>query len=609
MVSVTNNVNLSEKYHKLDISKRSSYEDLCSQFGLALINFFKNNFSYIEEFDFVVGTSQGNDFSTNFLNEIFMGLNFISQIHQIANDEIFKFTSEFWHWFCFKVCFLKEKDADPDLGVPIGVFENSMNSYILYTHEMFFFKHCYQRVLETVRNTIIMRMLKPNEVKIDLDEEGEIVMDQITNTIYQSLHETLRDCLVYLTHIDPNTTEKIMIETLQTQTLEANFNPALLNSLCWSIGCIAGAMDELHEKKFVVMVIKYLLNLCEMKRGKTNKAIVASNIMYVVGQYPRFLNAHWKFLKTVIKKLFEFMHELHPGVQDFACETFLKISIKCGDQIVIINDGENEPFLNVLVRSIKDDTNDLQAHQKLMFYEAVGNMIAREQDFQKQSYYIKQMMQPTFTDWSNIFEQATSNPDILQNNMVIKALDIIIKLNERVAASTKTVYWSFGSYIYENLINSFLYYSNLVNNLYNQGQFSNSLNIFKSIKKTILKFLTTMILNNDNSEIIMNQILPMLSNLIETYRTSHVDNRDPDVLLVFSAVLEKLKNTQFDYIVSIWNYLCLFTLNMIKQDFISYPEHRVNFFTLVKSLIANAFDCKFYFFYFFSSIPNTRFKL
>lgn len=32
-----------------------------------------------------------------------------------------------------------------------------------------------------------------------------------------------------------------------------------------------------------------LLGLCEMKRGKDNKAIVASDIMYVVGQYPRFL--------------------------------------------------------------------------------------------------------------------------------------------------------------------------------------------------------------------------------------------------------------------------------------------------------------------------------
>ena len=34
---------------------------------------------------------------------------------------------------------------------------------------------------------------------------------------------------------------------------------------------------------------KDLLGLCEIKRGKDNKAIIASNIMYIVGQYPRFL--------------------------------------------------------------------------------------------------------------------------------------------------------------------------------------------------------------------------------------------------------------------------------------------------------------------------------
>ena len=45
------------------------------------------------------------------------------------------------------------------------------------------------------------------------------------------------------------------------------------------------------------------------------KAIIASNIMYIVGQYPRFLRAHWRFLKTVVNKLFEFMHETHEGVQ------------------------------------------------------------------------------------------------------------------------------------------------------------------------------------------------------------------------------------------------------------------------------------------------------
>ena len=44
---------------------------------------------------------------------------------------------------------------------------------------------------------------------------------------------------------------------------------------------------------------------------------------YVVGQYPRFLRAHWKFLKTVVNKLFEFMHEMHPGVQVGAIGHFL----------------------------------------------------------------------------------------------------------------------------------------------------------------------------------------------------------------------------------------------------------------------------------------------
>ena len=73
-------------------------------------------------------------------------------------------------------------------------------------------------------------------------------------------------------------------------------------------------MSEDDENRFVVAVIKELLNLCEQKKGKDNKAIVAANIMYVVGQFSRFLVSHWAFLKTVIKKLNEFMHERHPGV-------------------------------------------------------------------------------------------------------------------------------------------------------------------------------------------------------------------------------------------------------------------------------------------------------
>lgn len=87
-------------------------------------------------------------------------------------------------------------------------------------------------------------------------------------------------------------------------------------------------LDEETEKRFLVNFIKELLGLTEMIRGKDNKAVVASNIMYIVGQYPRFLKAHWKFLKTVVNKLFEFMHETHEGIVILS-ECTLTLLIRC----------------------------------------------------------------------------------------------------------------------------------------------------------------------------------------------------------------------------------------------------------------------------------------
>jgi exportin-1 len=151
-----------------------------------------------------------------------------------------------------------------------------------------------------------------------------------------------------------------------------------LNTLCWAVGSISGAMTEETEKRFLVSVIKDLLGLCEIKRGKDNKAVVASNIMYVVGQYPRFLKAHWKFLKTVVNKLFEFMHESHEGVQDMACDTFIKIAQKCKRHFVLQQSNEVMPYIEEILGSISSITSDLSPHQVHTFYEAIGHMISAQ---------------------------------------------------------------------------------------------------------------------------------------------------------------------------------------------------------------------------------------
>jgi exportin-1 len=125
----------------------------------------------------------------------------------------------------------------------------------------------------------------------------------------------MRETLIYLTYIDPNSMDTIFQQRLNDLKRDkAFFSFERLNKLCWALGSISGCMPSEEEDKFVVSVIKELLNLCEDTHGKTNKAFVATDIMYVVGQFPNFLITHWAFLKTVIKKLVEFMHEKHEGV-------------------------------------------------------------------------------------------------------------------------------------------------------------------------------------------------------------------------------------------------------------------------------------------------------
>lgn len=69
--------------------------------------------------------------------------------------------------------------------------------------------------------------------------------------------------------------------SLPMQLNGAKWSWGALNTLCWAIGSISGSMQEEQENRFLVTVIRDLLNLCEVTRGKDNKAVIASNIMWV----------------------------------------------------------------------------------------------------------------------------------------------------------------------------------------------------------------------------------------------------------------------------------------------------------------------------------------
>ena len=203
---------------------------------------------------------------------------------------------------------------------------------------------------------MIDQMAKPKEVLVVIDENGEAVEEVFDDTETITIYETMRETLIYLTNIDTPAMDRVIQQRLEKLTGDKQFFTFnRLNNLCWPLGSISGCMSQEDENRFVVSVIKELLNLCEKTTGKSNKALVAADIMYVVGQFPRFLCSHWAFLKTVIKKLNEFMHETHPGVQDMASETFLKIAKLTKEMFVVRHDMEKDPYVNVLIRQIPEN--------------------------------------------------------------------------------------------------------------------------------------------------------------------------------------------------------------------------------------------------------------
>ena len=625
---IVKNKNFADQYKFLqekNPEKVTGYENMTHSFEMCLINFFKSNMTYIQSYDFQEGTQQVNPFLKDNIPQITNGLNYLTQFLFMENEEIFQASVDFWLWFSYKVFTLK--DPEDTLDTFDLVFENENNSnfltnnninfnnvnninnngihakyskeqYLNYLNDSYLYKNCYMKVIDIVRERLCLKMTKPLEVKIDIDENGDIAYDPTKNTVYQIIHENMRETLIYLTYIDPFKTQNLLQakinEQLDIATKQNKINPSLLNSISWSAGCISGAMNELNEMHFLIVFIKALLSLCEIIRGKGNKAICASNIMYVVGQYPKFLNNHWKFLKTVVKKLFEFMHESFEGVQDFACETFLKISIKCAKNFTILQEQENEEYIKDLVRNVSETTKDLKPHQQLMFYEAIGNMINSENNLAKKTFYIKQLMSEKDNQWNQIFNEAKQNINILNNNNVVKGLSLIILLNERVSFSTKTPYWSYGINIFDNLIKSFIYYSSCINEHF-KGNKAIDMNIrsYMIYNRTLIKFLTSLVKNTDDIQIIQNDMLPSFGQLINTYNNNNVNNKDPNMLLLFSAILEKIQNRNPEVVATIWKLLSTSTIQLIKNDYESFPEHRMNFFILLKSLISNSFESLF----------------
>ncbi|KAL6509193.1 Exportin-1 [Orobanche gracilis] len=531
------------------------------------------------------------------INALLMGLEYLIQISYVDDTEVFKVCLDYWNTLIFDLFEAKRNMDNPaatanmiGLQMPLlaGMADGIGSSQLMKRLQL------YAVPLPKLRLLMICRMAKPEEVLIVEDENGNIVRETMKDNDVLVQYKIMRETLIYLAHLDHEDTEKQMLKKLSKQLNGEDWTWNNLNTLCWAIGSISGSMVEEQENRFLVMVIRDLLNLCEITKGKDNKAVIASNIMYVVGQYPRFLRAHWKFLKTVVNKLFEFMHETHPGVQDMACDTFLKIVQKCKRKFVTVQVGENEPFVSELLTTLPTTIADLEPHQIHSFYESVGQMIQAESDPQKREQFLQRLMWLPNQKWVEIIGKARQNVEFLKDPDVIRAVLNILQTNTSVAKSLGTYFLPQITLIFLDMLNVYRMYSELISTSIAQGgpyaSRSSLVKLLRSVKRETLKLIETFLDKAEDQPLTGKQFVPpMMDPVLGDYARNLPDARESEVLSLFATIINKYKGAMIEDVPRIFEAVFQCTLEMITTNFEDYPEHRLKFFSLLRAIATHCF--------------------
>jgi exportin-1 len=258
-----------------------------------------------------------------------------------------------------------------------------------------------------------------------------------------------------------------------------------------------------------------------------------------------------------------------------ACDTFIKIVIKCKSHFTMTQIGENQPFVDEIISNLSTIICDLSEPQVHVFYEAMGHIISSEYDESQQAKLIENLMNIPNRIWAEIIEHATSNTNIILDPEVLHNLVHILKTNSSACKSIGIHFFSQIQRIFEDMLAIYRLISVSITNMVNQqGQDVLKQPLVKqmrAVKREILTLLSTWIARTefvDNgrgpgrsssetqrkaAEIqdVLSHIIipPLFDSILQDYASSVPDAREPKVLSLLSIIVFSLRVCYFALIL------------------------------------------------------------
>ena len=487
---------------------------------------------------------------------------------------------------------------------------SSGNSYDLSHPRYELYKHS----LHDLKTVMMRKLPRPKEVLVVKDENNNVIKQEMKDTLMLTLHKQMSKVLYMLSSIDPADTRTVIGEKLsafnsrsanqqQSQSnSEENVFFAELNSLCWSIGAVAGSMPPDVEKSFLVVVIKILLSLCEVQQSKNAKAIIASCIMYVVRKYPRFLKKHWKFLQTVVRKLIEFLAEKHPGVQDMSIETLNEICRKCGHKFLKIQENDVQIFLDELIAGMTPNgmTAKLDPEQIENLYATWSVVISHEKrDRMKASQHIEQLLAGTNQRYQQLLTVCQSgNASEFKNGETIRNFIHLLRIYKGVClhcgGSHNGCFLLQFTNLYKSLITLYTGYAQLMHQYYTanasvpRSAAPDEIKLMSTLKAEILQLFEVFVakgaMHSDHEQMAQQLVPSLLDAVLTDYQNCSDAYKEYSCLNVCSALIENLNEKMDSFIPKMFGTLFQITLDMIRDSMDNHPDHRHAFFKFLHNV-------------------------
>jgi len=199
-------------------------------------------------------------------------------------------------------------------------------------------------------------------------------------------------------------------------------------------------------------------------------------------------------------------------------------------------------------------------------------------------------------------DHANQNVESLVEHNTVKEIIKILKCNNRVCHTVGSLYTHQLQTFFLDMLNVYKIYSERISSaVAQQGAIATQMSFvrtMRSAKKEVLRLLATFIdksgpPESDPRAVAQGFIPPVLDPILGDYQRNIAGARDPEVLLLFSTVVDKLKSNVVNDVPRILEAVFECTLQMITVNFEDYPEHRIRFFEFLRSVNSHCFPALF----------------